>query len=155
MPNPNRPQYQDTIEETWGQAVADTVVRRYTSSADRDADLAGFTPAQLTGQVVAIAPGAGALPYLMQHNGAAWVLTVAPIQAGSSVVVTNSGGAVNIFPPRAQRAGDFMTPVAIPVGAQNGGFWMGANDQPNYFQIITPAYPNSSLRVNWSLPPYV
>jgi hypothetical protein len=72
MPNPNRPQYQDTIEETWGQAVADTVVRRYTSSADRDADLAGFTPAELAGQIVAIVPGAPALPHLQIHDGTAW-----------------------------------------------------------------------------------
>jgi hypothetical protein len=72
MPNPNRPQYQDTIEETWGQAVADTVVRRYANSADRDADLAGLTPAELAGQVVAIAPGGGAAAYLQQHDGTQW-----------------------------------------------------------------------------------
>jgi hypothetical protein len=71
MPNPNRPQYQDTIEETWGQAVADTVVRRYTSSADRDADLAGFTPAELAGQVVAIVQGGG-VAYIEEHDGVQW-----------------------------------------------------------------------------------
>jgi hypothetical protein len=71
MPNPNRPQYQDTIEETWGQAVADTVLRRYANTADRDADLAGFAPAQLAGQVVTIA-ASGSLPLLQQHDGAGW-----------------------------------------------------------------------------------
>ena len=45
MANPNRPQYQDTIASTWGQAVADTVVRRYATTAARNADLGGFTPA--------------------------------------------------------------------------------------------------------------
>jgi hypothetical protein len=78
MPNPNRPQYQDTIEETWGDAVADTVVRRYANTADRDADLAGFTPAELGGQVVAIVPGAGVLPYCQQHDGAGWRSMVGP-----------------------------------------------------------------------------
>jgi hypothetical protein len=72
MPNPDRPQYQDTIEETWGQAVADTVVRRYATTADRDADLGAFPPAELAGQVVVIVPGAGATPYLQIHNGVAW-----------------------------------------------------------------------------------
>jgi hypothetical protein len=78
MPNPDRPQYQDTIEETWGQAVADTVVRRYTSSADRDADLGAFTPAELGGQLIVIATP-GSLPFLQQHDGAgAWVTIHAP-----------------------------------------------------------------------------
>jgi hypothetical protein len=72
MPNPNRPQYQDTIEETWGQAVADTVVRRYANTADRDADLAGFTPAELMGQLVVIAAGVPAIPYIQEHDGARW-----------------------------------------------------------------------------------
>ena len=63
MPNPARPQYQDIIESTWGQAVADTVIRRYATAAARDADLAAFTPAQLLGQVVTV--GAA----LLVHNG--------------------------------------------------------------------------------------
>jgi hypothetical protein len=92
MPNPDRPQYQDTIEETWGQAVADTVVRRYTSSADRDADLAAFTPAELMGQVVVIAPGAGALAYLQQHDGAAWHTVAEPIIAGKVLQTASIGG---------------------------------------------------------------
>ena len=54
MTNPNRPQYQETIESAWGQAVADTVVRRYATAAERDADLAAFTPAELKGQLVAV-----------------------------------------------------------------------------------------------------
>jgi hypothetical protein len=69
-PNPDRPQYQDTIEETWGQAVADMVVRRYATTADRDADLGGFTPAELAGQVVAILLGGEV--FLQRHDGAAW-----------------------------------------------------------------------------------
>jgi len=76
MPNPNRPAFGDVIDETWGQIVADEVVRRYASVAERDSDLVGFTPAQLAGQVVAIVP-AGPLatsgpPWLEVHDGVGW-----------------------------------------------------------------------------------
>jgi hypothetical protein len=72
MPNPGRPQYQDIIDEAWGDQVADRVVRRYVDDVERDADLAGFTPAELAGQLVAIVPAAPASPYLQRHDGALW-----------------------------------------------------------------------------------
>jgi hypothetical protein len=97
MPNPNRPQYQDTIEETWGQAVADTVVRRYTSTADRDADLAGFTPAQLAGQVVTVQP-AGAQPVAEIHDGTAWA-PMPRVQGGEPVMATDGGGLLFVSVP--------------------------------------------------------
>ncbi|HEX3453130.1 MAG TPA: hypothetical protein VHS03_00780 [Gaiellaceae bacterium] len=91
MPNPNRPQYQDTIEETWGQAVADTVVRRYANTADRDADFAGRPGAELIGQVVAMTPPGGRA-YLQEYvEGLGW--TQMPIMyAGSAGVTTSSTG---------------------------------------------------------------
>ena len=70
MPNPNRPQYKDTIASTWGQAVADTVVRRYGTAAERDADLSTFTPAELKGQVVTIGGS------LEVHDGTEWAAVV-------------------------------------------------------------------------------
>jgi hypothetical protein len=72
MPNPTRPQYKQIIESTWGLAVADTVTRRYASNAERDTDLAGFTAAQLAGQLIAIVPGPPNYPTLQFHNGTGW-----------------------------------------------------------------------------------
>jgi hypothetical protein len=99
MPNPNRPQYQDTIEETWGDAVADTVVRRYANTADRDADLAGFTPAELAGQTIVIIPPGGP-PMLQSHDGAAWS-NLARSSAGETSATTDQYGnfAVTVGPP--------------------------------------------------------
>jgi hypothetical protein len=71
MPNPTRPQYQEIIESSWGRAVADTVVRRYSSTAERDADLAGIPVDELEGQVVAIAPGS-ARAILAQFSHGRW-----------------------------------------------------------------------------------
>ena len=85
MPNPNRPQYQDTIESTWGQAVADTVVRRYDTPAARDADLAGFTPAQLAGQLVTVHGD------VMEYVSGVWV-TLRAVVVGYLVVTTDANG---------------------------------------------------------------
>jgi hypothetical protein len=71
--NPTRPVAGDPIAEDWGQGVADRVIRRYPSEADRDLDLAGFAPAELAGQMVAICP-AGAAAYLTLHDGASWTV---------------------------------------------------------------------------------
>jgi hypothetical protein len=49
MPNPRFPQKDEKIDSPWGGSVAGTVVRRYATEGERDADLAGFTPAQLLG----------------------------------------------------------------------------------------------------------
>jgi hypothetical protein len=51
MPNPDRPTNGETIADAWGRAVADSVVRVYPNAATRDADLTGFTAADLRGQV--------------------------------------------------------------------------------------------------------
>jgi len=71
MTNPYRPAYGQTIEESWGQAVADTVVRTYPDTATRDADLSGFSATDLAGQVVAITP-AGGMASLQYHDGTQW-----------------------------------------------------------------------------------
>jgi hypothetical protein len=95
--NPERPQYQDIIDEAWGDQVADHVIRRYRDAAERDADLAGFSPADLAGQVIAIAPG-GALPYLQAHDGAGWA-NLPTAQAGyASVQLDGFGWGRIIFP---------------------------------------------------------
>ncbi len=62
MPNPTRPQYQEIIESSWGRAVADTVVRRYSSTAERGADLAGIPVDELEGASGGDRPGLGSGP---------------------------------------------------------------------------------------------
>ena len=88
--NPNRPQYQDTIESTWGQSVADHVIRRYASAAERDADLAALTPADLDGQVCVIT-GSNGVPYMQEHRQGQWHGEV--VRFGVSTVTV--GGAAN------------------------------------------------------------
>ena len=108
--NPNRPEYQDTIESTWGQSVADHVIRRYATTAERDADLAGLTPADLEGQVVAIT-GPGGATYLEQYRGGAWVLMgggvgrMQGLQTGGLPPATNV--TVNMAPDPAIMRGGF------------------------------------------------
>jgi hypothetical protein len=159
MPNPNRPQYQDTIEETWGQAVADTVVRRYANTADRDADLAGFTPAELAGQVVAIIPG-GSGAYLERHDGSTWRDNTTSIQSGSTFVTTDAWGTATITPPIPWRSGDVIVVMSLllEVTPSGGPANVPAAHivQPNSnvtFAICmnNPSYP---LQVHWSLLPY-
>jgi hypothetical protein len=95
MPNPNRPQYQDTIESAWGQSVADHVIRRYATAAERDADLTGMTPAQLAGQLVTLNPTPGDSS-LWVHDGSSW--RVRPtIKAGLTTATTNSGSVCTIL----------------------------------------------------------
>jgi hypothetical protein len=72
LSNPVRPEFQDIIDEAWGDQVSDMVVRRYVDTAARDSDLGAFTPATLDGQVVAIVPAPPGVPYLQQHNGIGW-----------------------------------------------------------------------------------
>jgi hypothetical protein len=69
--NPARPNYQDIIDEAWGDQVADHVIRRYRDTAERDADFVGVPPDELTGQMIAIIAG-GQIPYLQQHDGTVW-----------------------------------------------------------------------------------
>ena len=87
--NPNRPEYMDTVESTWGQSVADHVIRRYATIGERDADLAALTPADLEGQTVAITQG-GPGTYLVQNRGGVWV-PIPDIQVGQDWLVV--GGA--------------------------------------------------------------
>jgi hypothetical protein len=117
MPNPNRPQYQDTIEETWGQAVADTVVRRYANTADRDADLAGFTPAELNGQLIVIAPGGGVTPILEQHDGASWVRQKLLACTSNDGGMTDANGYLSLNFPK-----PFPSPPAVTVSPRDPGF---------------------------------
>jgi hypothetical protein len=95
--NPNRPQYQDTIESTWGQAVADHVIRRYATPAERDSDLAGLTQADLEGQLVAILSPTGT--YLQHHRGGVWA-TLPDIQSGETYVSTDGASNAYITFPR-------------------------------------------------------
>jgi hypothetical protein len=97
LTNPGRPQYQDIIDEAWGDQVADMVVRRYPDAAARDADLAGIAPATLAGQLIAIVPAAGA-PYFEQHDGAAFVPTAGHCLATKKgpAAQTDATGAFNV-----------------------------------------------------------
>jgi hypothetical protein len=81
--NPDRPLYQDIIDEAWGVQVADHVIRRYRDAAERDLDFTGIAAAELAGQVVAITPSDGSPPYLQQHDGTAW----GPIMSGAGCSV--------------------------------------------------------------------
>ena len=67
MTNPARPEFQDIIDEAWGDQVADHVIRRYPDTATRDADL----PAPEVGQVVAITGGAA--PRLQVRTATGWL----------------------------------------------------------------------------------
>jgi len=103
MANPVRPAFEDVIQESWGDAVADTVVRRYATVAERDADLAGFTAAQLKGQVCTVATP---LVLVYVHDGARWVGQerlidrVAITGTGLSVTIgAAASGASGLCPP--------------------------------------------------------
>ena len=102
--NPNRPQYQGTIESTWGQSVADHVIRRYATTAARDADLAGagLTPTDLEGQVVAIT-GAGRPTFLEMYRGGIWVGVTSgwDVQIGSTHAGADANANAKVTFPRA------------------------------------------------------
>ena len=95
MTNPARPQYQDVIDEAWGGQVADHVIRRYADNAERDADLAGLTAAELSGQTIIVAAK------YQRHDGTAWLH--APyhnlIQRGEGFVALDGSSAFAITFP--------------------------------------------------------
>jgi hypothetical protein len=108
MPNPIRPSFGEVIDETWGDLVADHVVRRYVNAAERDADLAGLTAAELAGQVVVLVPGpAGTPPQIQLHDGTGWVTEprVAAGFDGYSVVTTDTWGNWSVALPPGAKAG--------------------------------------------------
>jgi hypothetical protein len=72
MANPSRPNFKDVIDNQWGTLVANQVVRRYANAAERDADLAGFAPADLAGQVCLLTAVGYKMLYQV-HNGASWI----------------------------------------------------------------------------------
>lgn len=73
MANPARPNFKDVIDNQWGQLTADRVTRRYANAAERDADLAGFAPADLAGQVCILTAAVGTKMLWQVHNGTVWV----------------------------------------------------------------------------------
>ena len=100
--NPNRPQYQGTIESTWGQSVADHVIRRYATTAARDADLAVLPAGDLEGQVVAIT-GAGRPTFLEMSRAGIWtgVVTGFDVQAASTHAGADANANARVNFPRA------------------------------------------------------
>jgi hypothetical protein len=71
-PNPERPSRGEILDPAaFGRPSADTIIRRFTSPAERDADLAGKTPDELMGQAVSLrSPNAG-VHTLAMHEGIA------------------------------------------------------------------------------------
>jgi hypothetical protein len=116
LSNPVRPQFEDIIDEAWGDQVADMVVRRYVDTAARDADLAGFDPTTLAGQVVGIVPAVPGVPFLQIHNGSGWV------GLASGVPAPLLPGA--LFQSFTDCTGD----VWIAKGDVAGGAWRRARD---------------------------
>lgn len=122
--NPNRPQYQDVIESSWGQAVADTVVRRYDTTAERDADLP-FAPDVLAGQVVAIT---GPPAALYMHDGVSWGLMAGPpkwhakvYQAGAATI--GAASAIFYFDSIAYDPAAMWVPAAGHFVIPEPGLW--------------------------------
>jgi hypothetical protein len=130
MPNPTRPIFGEVIDETWGDLVADHVVRQYANAAERDADFAGFAPADLQGQLVGINPPPPVINYLQQHDGTAWHprpivrairgsgLTDAYSQIQFAFGITFPGTPVVVASPSAQNedgsgGGAFFTRIAL------------------------------------------
>jgi hypothetical protein len=127
MANPDRPDFGQVIDETWGQIVADTVVRRYATTADRDADLVGFTPAQLAGQTVAIIPTDGSPAWLELHDGTGWRPTPADCYvAGHPTAFALLAGTLACPAPFVIDADPYgMSGVAV--GANAGGITLCAS----------------------------
>ena len=100
MSNPARPVSGNVIDTVWGLNVADAVVRTYPNAASRDADLTGFTSADLLGQVVHL-QDTGAL---LVYNGptvqwtppwnVAWGAHAHAINTTLNVTVGTTGGPV-------------------------------------------------------------
>ena len=134
--NPNRPEYQDTIESSWGQAVADHVIRRYATAAERDADLAVLAPADREGQVVALT---GAAPHVCQCIGGVWV-PLSPGIIGSTVVpLANYAAAPQNYTivDAAKMLVAFVAPPSGRVAIELGAFVLGT-------------VANQQMGLNWS-----
>jgi hypothetical protein len=152
MPNPTRPSFGEVIDETWGDLVADQVIRRYVNAAERDADLVGFTPADLAGQVIAIMPGAGVPPYLQQHDGAGWH-SIPTIQGSLTGGMTDANGFFSISFPMPFRT--VPTISAIAMRPEVGGPFtvMIYTATETYFAVQVwvgaAPYPNNGIQIQW------
>jgi hypothetical protein len=68
---PVRPARGEVLDPaTFGRPAADTVIRRYSTAAERDADVAGIPLDELAGQVTTLT--AGVAPRSDMHDGSAW-----------------------------------------------------------------------------------
>jgi len=99
MANPARPVTLDIIDTAWGRAVADSVVRVYPNAATRDADLAGFSAAELLGQCCVLTDTGSLLIYAGPLAGwrppwnTAWGHAAAPVTSGLDANI--GGGATS------------------------------------------------------------
>jgi hypothetical protein len=148
MANPNRPEYQDTIESSWGQLVADHVVRRYGTAAERDADLAGLTAPELEGQVVNVNGD------IQVYRAGAWVTRAFTVSGASTVTTDGFGNAAIGLPAGARSLGAAMS------GAQIGFQFVpvrNTQDSPLgspsvMFVIYNTAggtHPNTAVALSW------
>ena len=122
--NPNRPEYMDTIESTWGQSVADHVIRRYATMAEATADLDELDPADLEGQVIAVG---AVVPGLVQRLGGLWhPVPAMDVQGGTDWISTDGASSAYIT---------FLRPFAGPpqtrVACAGDGTGGGVTFQPN------------------------
>jgi len=152
MPNPSRPQFRGVIDETWGQLVADRVVRRYASAAERDADLAGLP--DLEGQLVAMVPGGGVAPFLVVRSRGAWVQAAPDMQIGFAQQSTDVNGFITVAFPRAWGPGSSPIVLAMPLQGPGGLVWDLWASTNSYFSIrarngLGTVFANTPISFFW------
>jgi hypothetical protein len=92
MPFIARPAGGQIIDPAWGTLVADAVVMRFATTAQRSSQLT----APVTGQLTTIDTRPGILQY---WNGTAWTDTAAFTQAGAGTGLTDANGIVTVTFP--------------------------------------------------------
>jgi hypothetical protein len=98
MPFISRPAAGQIIDPAWGTLVADAVVMRFTTAAQRSSQLT----APVTGQLTTTDDRPGAL---QRWTGSAWVDLAVQVQSGLQTVTTDAAGLATITFPVAFASG--------------------------------------------------
>lgn len=101
MPLIARPAAGQIVDPAWGTLVADAVVMRFATAAQRASQL----PAPVTGQLTELDNRLGVLQY---WSGAAWVDTTPFVQMGFVNPTTNASGDFTLTYPVAVAAGTYV-----------------------------------------------